>query len=60
MTKKMTRNEKMDRGRRWLELVRGAGDAGSKAEYLREKGYAEDEVEELMREEGANEPLEGA
>jgi hypothetical protein len=51
----MTKNEKMEQGRRWLALVRGSGDegdAGSKALYLRKKGYTEQEVEELLQEEG--------
>jgi len=41
----------MDTARRWLELVRSDGDSESKAKYLREKGYTDEQVEELMAEE---------
>jgi len=45
----MTRSKKMETGRTWLRLARGEGDANSKREYLAEKGFTEEELEELMR-----------
>ena len=43
----------MDQARRWLELVRADGDLGSKARYLRERGFSEEQVDELIAEERA-------
>lgn len=43
------RGERLERARAWLRLVRASGaDAGSKGAYLREKGYSEDEVREVL------------
>jgi hypothetical protein len=49
-------SEKMEQGRRWLALVRGAGDEGddgSKERYLLGKGFEPGEIEELLKEERA-------
>jgi len=40
--------KKMNQGKTWLRLVRGEGDAGTKRAYLAEKGFTEEELEELL------------
>jgi hypothetical protein len=44
-------NEKMETGRRWLRLVRGDGNEETKREYLTERGYTREELDELFWEE---------
>lgn len=46
----MKKNSKrIESARTWLRLVRAEGDdVGSKREYLREKGFTEGELEELL------------
>ena len=40
--------ERMEQARRFLELVAREGDDGTKAEYLRERGFTQEEIDELL------------
>lgn len=45
----MSKEKRLESARTWLRLVRGEGDAGSKRKYLSEKGFTDEELEELMK-----------
>jgi hypothetical protein len=44
----MKTEDEMKRGREWLAMVRGHGDDKTKEAYLREKGFGDEEVKELL------------
>lgn len=43
----------LEQAREWLKLVRGEGDDGTKAQYLRERGFSQEDIDRLLREEEA-------